>query len=114
VTLIPDVQRGEDPNFIDNHAGCKIYKKHKHFPHFSLEVYPVTTTTIICWVKTGVFKVILDFLYKKIAVWRRVKSTSTVALRDVEGDKKGTWWLVTLSLGDINTGTWPTKLSVEK
>jgi hypothetical protein len=38
-------------------------------------------------------------------------STSTVALRVVGGDEKGTQYLgATLFLGDINTGTWSSKL----
>jgi hypothetical protein len=45
-------------------------------------------------------------------------NTSTVALRVVGGDEKGTQWKpsawgynwVTLFLGDINTGTWPSRL----
>jgi hypothetical protein len=44
------------------------------------------------------------------------QNTSTVALRVVEGDKKenGGWMynLVTLSLGDINTGTWSSRFWV--
>jgi hypothetical protein len=44
-------------------------------------------------------------------VRRRVRITSTVALRVVKGDGKGTQCLgenlATLFLGDINTGTWP-------
>jgi hypothetical protein len=43
-------------------------------------------------------------------VWRRVRITSTIALRVAKGDGKGTQcreynW-ATLFLGDINTGTW--------
>jgi hypothetical protein len=41
-------------------------------------------------------------------------NTSTVALRVVGGDKKGTHYLeyngAMLFLGDINTGTWPSRL----
>jgi hypothetical protein len=45
-------------------------------------------------------------------------NTSTVALREVEGDEKGTgaWgynW-GTLSLGHINTGTWSLDLLCDK
>jgi hypothetical protein len=42
-------------------------------------------------------------------------NSSTVVLRVVEGDEKGTWclgfynWAI-LSLGDINTGTWSSRL----
>jgi hypothetical protein len=43
-------------------------------------------------------------------VWRRGRNTSTVALRVVEGDEKGTrawvYNLATLLLGETNTGTW--------
>jgi hypothetical protein len=52
-----------------------------------------------------------------VAVISRVEAgsnTSTVALRVVEGDEKGTrfWgyhWVI-LILGYINTGTWPTRM----
>jgi hypothetical protein len=44
-------------------------------------------------------------------MWRRGSNISTVALRVVGGDEKGTQCLgynwATLFLGDINTGTWP-------
>jgi hypothetical protein len=43
-------------------------------------------------------------------------NNSTVALRDVGGDEKGNQCLghnsVTLFLGDIDTGTWPSRLGV--
>jgi hypothetical protein len=43
--------------------------------------------------------------------------TSTLALRVVQGDEKGTRCLgvynwVTLSLGDMNTGTWSSRLGI--
>jgi hypothetical protein len=57
------------------------------------------------------------FRRNSVFQWPRVEAgynTSTVALRVIEGDEKGTRCLgvnwATLSLGDINTGTWDSKL----
>jgi hypothetical protein len=60
--------------------------------------------------KTGISAQIIEEVYSHV---KEGQNISTLALRAVRGDGKGTQcpgiW-ATLFLGDINTGTWPCRL----